>query len=82
MRLEIGRCNPNGLWYNAEMHCERAIIYSKDGKPHSYSLILDGMNNCPDHPNGVKLRETSFKEAWETFAAVRKHWRPDGTAKE
>lgn len=63
------------------MRCHRAIIYSKEGKPHSYSLILDGMD-CPDHPDGLKLRETTFKEAWEIFAAVRKNWRPDGTAKE
>jgi len=67
--------------YTTAMRCRRAIIYCKDGRPFSYSLILDGMN-CPDHPAGVNLRETTFKEAYETFPTLRKRWKPDGTAKE
>jgi len=63
------------------MQCKRAIIYYMDGKPASYSLILDG---CEDQriSKDARSKETSFREVYETFAAIRKHWKVDGTAKD
>ena len=62
------------------MRCKRAIIYLKDGKPESYSLIIEGMGS-PGSPQGAVLRETTFKEVYDLFPAVRKNWNADGTAK-
>ena len=62
------------------MKCVRATIQYVDGKPASYSLILSGTEKAEVH-RGATLKEVPFKEAFETFAAVRKHWNPDGTAK-
>jgi hypothetical protein len=63
------------------MRCQRAIIYYRDGTPQSYSLILDGTDR-PGHPKGSIVRETAFKEAYELFPAIRKHWNFNGTAKD
>jgi len=62
------------------MKCERAIIYYKNGQPESYSLIIEGMGT-PGSPQSAVLRETTFKEAYDLFPAVRKNWKVDGTAK-
>ena len=62
------------------MRCQRAIIYFWNGKPESYSLIIEGMGP-PGRPQGGLFRETTFKEAYELFPAVRKNWNADGTAK-
>jgi len=63
------------------MRCQRAIIQYSGGKPEAYSLVLEGMRK-PTSPAGVVERETTFREAYGLFPAIRKHWRPDGTAKE
>jgi hypothetical protein len=62
------------------MRCQRAIIQYRGGKPEAYSLVLEGMRK-PTSPAGVVERETTFKEVYETFPAIRKHWKSDGTAK-
>jgi hypothetical protein len=62
------------------MRCERAIIYYRDGKPDSYCLIATGTEK-PAQAQGAVARETSFKEAYQLFSVVRKHWNADGTAK-
>ena len=62
------------------MRCQRAIIYYKDGQPDSYGLVIDGMERLGT-PRGVQVRETTFKEAYDRFPAIRKNWNADGTAK-
>jgi hypothetical protein len=64
------------------MQCRRAIINYQDGEPLSYCLILLGTEERPGRTLGAVERETTFKEAYELFPAVRKHWKADGTAKE
>jgi hypothetical protein len=62
------------------MRCEKAFIQYVDGNPVSYSLVIAGLER-PEKQRGTTLKETSFKEAYQTFAAVRKNWNADGTAK-
>lgn len=64
------------------MQCRRAIIGYKDGKPASYCLILPGTDDRRGKIPGAVERETTFKEAYDLFPAIRKHWKADGTAKE
>ena len=63
------------------MKCRRTIIHCVDGKPSSYSLVLEGFRR-PVAPKGTKFKETSFKEAYGIFPSIRKHWNEDGSAKE
>ena len=63
------------------MRCERAIIEFRDGKPFSYSLVIAGLEK-PDNKRGAAVKETTFKEAYTAFPAIRKHWNADGTAKQ
>ncbi|MCY3023672.1 MAG: hypothetical protein NTW87_32225 [Planctomycetota bacterium] len=63
------------------MRCQRAIIQYSGGKPEAYSLVLDGTRR-PTSPAGAVERETTFKEAYGLFPAIRKRWKADGTAKE
>lgn len=62
------------------MRCQHAIICYKNGKPETYSLVLDGMGRL-GNPQRADLRETTFKEAYDLFPAIRKNWNADGTAK-
>jgi len=62
------------------MKCQRAIICYRDGKPESYSLIIEGTGSQGRSKGSVE-RETTFQEAYELFPAVRRNWNPDGTAK-
>ena len=62
------------------MKCLRAIIYYKEGKPASYSLIIEDMGRA-DSPKRGAERETTFREAYELFPAIHKHWNADGTGK-
>ena len=69
------------------MKCERAIIQYVDGKPAEYSLVLYGLGTPEKPPIGSTFREAAFKEvpfkeAYNLFPAIRKHWKPDGTAKD
>ena len=63
------------------MKCDRATIQYVDGKPAGYSLILAGMEK-PEVQRGATLKEVSFKDAYSLFPAIRKNWKPDGTAKD
>ena len=63
------------------MRCQRAIIQYRDGRPEAYSLVLDGTGK-PASAASANERETTFKEAYALFPAIRKRWKPDGTAKE
>jgi hypothetical protein len=62
------------------MKCDRAIIQYVDGKPTDYSLVLSGLGK-PERQKGATLKEVPFKEAYNLFPAIRKHWLEDGTAK-
>ena len=64
------------------MRCLRAIIQYRGGKPDSYSLVVEGTEGRPGRQAGVIERETPFREAYELFPAIKKHWNADGTAKE
>ena len=66
----------------ALMQSRRAIIGYKDGKPESYCLLLQGTEARPGKIQGAVERETTFREAYGLFPAIRKHWKPDGTAKD
>ena len=63
------------------MKCDHAIIQYVDGKPAGYSLVLAGLGKA-EVQRGATLKEVSFKEAYNLFPAIRKNWKPDGTAKD
>ena len=63
------------------MKCDRAIIQYIDGKPAEYSLVIAGLDR-PEIQRGAALKKVPFKEAYNLFPAIRKHWMPDGTAKD
>jgi hypothetical protein len=62
------------------MKCQRAIVSYRNGKPESYSLILEGSESSRQ-PKGEFEREMKFQEAYALFPAIRKNWNADGTAK-
>ena len=69
------------LLQSRSMKCDRAIIQYVDGKPAGYSLVIAGLDK-PDVQRGATLKDVPFKDAYNLFPAIRKNWKPDGTAKD